>query len=346
MINHSRPIVDRATEQHLLRAIRAHHLASGPEVAALEQKLAAIFTPSYPVAVASGTAALYLSLLALNLPPGKEVIIPSYSCRSLYAAVRLANLCPICADIAPNQPTIDPTDVSARLTPKTAAIIATHQFGFAAPIPALQSFGLPVIEDCAQGFGGLDNTGKLLGLSSDLAVLSFFATKPAGGAEGGAILTQNAMIAEKIKALRNCDQDDADPLSFNFKMSDVHAVLAQGALTKLPKQIAARRKIADRYDQTFAAYSLRQRTPQALCFRYLLDIPDHLSTILALLQKRGVMARRPIPHPLHHLSGQNCPRTDYAYAHYLSLPIYPGLTANEIKTVIQTTEKALNKTCK
>ena len=345
MINHSRPIVDRATQQKLLRAIRAHHLAAGPEVAALEQKLATMFAHHHPVAVASGTAALYLGLLGLDLPPDREVIIPAYSCRSLYAAVRLANLHPVCADITPDKPTIDPTDVGARITTKTAAIIATHQFGFAAPITELQDFGLPVIEDCAQAIGGVDNNGKLLGSSTELAVLSFFATKPAGGAEGGAIVTQNAIVAEKIKALRNCDQDDADPLSFNFKMSDVHAVLAQGALAKLPKQIAARRKIADRYDQNFAAYSIRKRTPQALCFRYLLDIPNNLPIILAFLQKYGVMARRPIPHPLHHLTGQNCPRTDYAFDHYLSLPIYPCLTANEIKTVIQTTEKALNKTC-
>jgi dTDP-4-amino-4,6-dideoxygalactose transaminase len=345
MIPHSRPRVTAGEIAAVARALRAGHISQGEEVARLEMDLSAMFGGSEVVAVSSGTAALYLALAALGVKNGRKVVIPSYTCRSLYAAVSHAGCIPVCADTGELSVCITPATVKPLLSNAVAAVIVPHMFGFTADVTGIAALGCPVIEDCAQAAGGRYADGSLLGTAGEVAILSFYGTKLMPAGEGGACVTRHKKLAATIRSLRNCDERPLDPRAFNFKMGDLNAALARAHLKLLPAGNKRRELIARRYDKTFGDGSFRNKSawPQAVCFRYLLELSSQIrmKNFLEQAGEAGIACRRPVWEPLHYVMGGKCPQTGRLQNSLVSVPIYPDLSEAETEKICRTLIKLL-----
>ncbi|MDD5766288.1 MAG: aminotransferase class I/II-fold pyridoxal phosphate-dependent enzyme, partial [Candidatus Marinimicrobia bacterium] len=207
MIPHYKPSFDESEVAAAVSVIRSGQLAQGEMVAALEHQFAKSINRHHAVAVSSGTTALSLSLLSLNIGKDDEVIIPSYTCSALWHAVRAVSATPIYCEIEPVTFNLDPMEIRKKISPKTKAVIFPHMFGQPGRINELTEIGIPVIEDIAQSVGARIND-RPVGSFGDITISSFYATKPIGAGEGGIVLTDDTKLAERIRSLREYDEQE------------------------------------------------------------------------------------------------------------------------------------------
>ena len=222
-IPHSRPALGEAEAKAVAEVVRGGWVAQGRQVAAFEQAMAKVTGQAQGVAVSSGTAALYVALMALGIGAGDEVVIPSYVCTALWHAVRLTGATPILVDIEPATYDPSPQAVTRVLTRHTKAVIVPHMFGLPADIETLKSHGVPVIEDCAQTLG-VTVRGTSVGGTGKLAICSFYATKLLTAGEGGMVLGRDESLMSRVQTLRQYDQEASLVRAFNYKMTDMQAV--------------------------------------------------------------------------------------------------------------------------
>jgi len=295
-------------------------------------------------AVNSGTAALHLTLLALGIGSGDEVIIPSYACTALWHAVRYTRAMPVLADSEGATFNIAAGDVQRRRTDRTRAVIVPHLFGQAAELNEILALDIPVIEDCAQALGSTYQ-GRPTGSFGVAAVFSFYATKVISAGEGGMVVSRNAALVDKIRDLRDYDErDDLNVIRFNCKLTDIQAALALSQLHKLPSFIDRRREIAGRYDRllhnTGLPPPLRKDDRDHIFFRYVVCVAA-VEAFIAEMENRGVSCRRPVFKPLN--SYLNIPGYDTAewiWRHAVSIPLYPGLNEEELVQIMTSLEKS------
>ncbi|NCC49602.1 MAG: DegT/DnrJ/EryC1/StrS aminotransferase family protein [Spartobacteria bacterium] len=337
MIPHSRPTVKQDEIEAVIAALRAGHLSQGDEVRLLEYQLSAMFQNRHVAVVSSGTAALYLALKALGITSRQEVVIPSYTCNSLFGAVSLTGATSVCADVSAGQITLDCATVDAVRSSATGAVIAPHTCGFACDIDALGDLGIPVIEDCAQSIGGYHLDGAPMGSKGVVGIFSFYGTKVLPAGEGGAVITRSAVMAEKIRRWRDCDERDPDPAGFNFKMSDLCAALARARLARLDEAVRERAVIAKNYHRLLGGHAIYQPTKQPVFFRFLVKCKHGVEEVIDAARSNGVVCRRPVWNPLHLRLGGACPNTEQWHQHVLSIPLYPGLTDREQQLVCDVT---------
>ncbi|MFQ5692262.1 MAG: DegT/DnrJ/EryC1/StrS family aminotransferase [Nitrospinota bacterium] len=219
--------------------MRSGRLAAGPRAAAFERRFADYLGCRHAVALNSGTAALHLSLAALGIGPGDEVIVPPLTFFSTVASVLYQGAVPVFADIEEASLCLDPADVRRRLTPRTRAILAVHLFGDAADVDGLGEIaaerGIALIEDAAQAHG-TEHRGRKVGAIGDVGVFSFYATKHMTTGEGGALVTDRDDVAHRALALRNHGMSDPDThrwLGYNYRMPEVAAAIGLVQLGKL-----------------------------------------------------------------------------------------------------------------
>ena len=344
IIPHSRPSVSEADIRAVVRALRNRRLSQGHEVAALEDALASVFGGVEAVVVSSGTAALYLSLAALGVQRGDKVVIPSYTCNSLFSAVSFSGATAVCADTAPGTPNISRSTVQCVMDRSVKAVIVPHTCGYLADVAALSRLGRPVIEDCAQAAGGRYADGSPVGSKGDIAVFSFYATKLIPAGEGGACVTANRELAAAVRRLRDCDKRLPDAQAFNFKMTDLCASLARRKLAQLPQVVKRRAVMADRYDEAFGAASWRVRSSsaQAVCSRYLVETRGEIETVLDRALAGGIACLRPVFRPLHYSLGGECPNTETLDKTLVSVPLYPALIDKDIRKILRRAPELLN----
>jgi perosamine synthetase len=332
VIPHARPQVEKDAVDAVVAALEAQRFSQGEEVAALESELSTMFEGADAVVVSSGTAALYTALVALGAGPGRQVIIPSYTCNSLYAATVHAGASAVSADLEEHCVSLTPSTVEPLASGRTAAVVAPHTCGYVADIDGIRGLGFPVIEDCAQAVGGRYPDGSPLGSKGDVAVLSFFATKLLPGGEGGACITRDRDVSQTVRRLRDCDERPPDPAAFNFKMPDINAAIVRTMLAALPANVNRRKRLAQQY-------SFRSCCPQKqpVCFRYLVCVggtAGPVDSFMGEAGRAGVCCRRPIWQPIHRTIGGNCPVTDRMHETLVSVPLYPDLTKTEIKLIL------------
>lgn len=338
-IPHLRLSIGERQARAVEAALRAGRLAQGEGVRQLEAAVAQRCGSGVEVvAVASGTAGLYLALAALDLDPGGEVLVPSYTCNSLYAAACHAGLRPRCADCPPDGVSLDAAGACAALTPAARAIIVPHTLGFLADCAAIaRETGVPLLEDATHTFGRPpEDAGNVWpSPGACVAVVSLYATKLLPAGEGGLCITRHAGLAGRLRALRECDERPPEPQAFNFKMSDLHAALALAALPGMDDDVRRRAELADRFDAAAPGLSWRRQTsqPQPVCFRYLVRAPQGADGFIAEAAARGLQCRRPVYRPLHLVTGDACPRAAARHADLVSVPLYAGLTEAEVAAV-------------
>jgi dTDP-4-amino-4,6-dideoxygalactose transaminase len=335
IIPHSQPYIGQEEQKAAARVLASGQLAMGAEVGMLERELSRAVRQRHGVGVSSGTAALYLSLRALDVRPGHAVIIPSYVCTALLNVVSLAGAQPVLCDVDPKTGVMSRAYAQKVMGRNVRAIIVPHMFGFPADVADIASLGVPVIEDCAQCVDGEIN-GRIAGSMGTISVFSFYATKMIAAGEGGMAATSDEKLAQRMRDLREYDNRETWSPSFNFKLSDVHAAIARVQLHKLPDMISRRQAIARRYSELIRRAGAPVEAPSEIpsvsqCwYRYVVRTIFPAEKMLEWMNGRGVACRRPVFRPLHrYLNLHGFPGTEEMYTRAVSLPIYPGLTESD-----------------
>jgi dTDP-4-amino-4,6-dideoxygalactose transaminase len=233
-------------EERFSAVLESGRFILGPEVEAFEREAAAFLGVPHAIGVANGTDALVLSLEALGIGRGDEVICPAFTFYATAEAIARVRATPVFADIDPLTLNLDPDDVAARITPRTKAVMAVHLFGRPAPLAELAALGLPLIEDAAQAFGadGVAGTGAC-------STFSFFPTKNLFAlGDGGLVTCLEGEVAERVRLLRfhgSRDKTTFELVGTNSRLDAVQAAMLRVFLPRLTGWNAARREAAARY---------------------------------------------------------------------------------------------------
>ena len=344
-IPHSRPTLGAEEIKAVSSVISSGDVAEGAIVQEFERSFADYLNIQHAVATNSGTSALHLALLALEVGPGDEVVIPSYVCCALLNAVNYTGATPVLADICPDTYNLDAADVKKRLSGRTKAIIVPHLFGMAADLNPLLKLDVPIIEDCAQAVGSV-YAQRPVGTFGVAAIYSFYATKVMTTGEGGMVVSNAKDIADRIRDLKTYDQKDDYKIRFNYKMTDIQAALGLAQLERLDSIIRRRRAIAEQYTRFFKTLDLNLPPDDSghLFFRYVLGLNTDSLSWINILSGKGIGCDRPIYLPLHRqIKLKGYPVTEKAWKNSLSIPIYPSLTDDEVTRVIDAVLDASSK---
>ena len=324
----------------------------GPELEAFERELAAYLGVVGAVGVANGTDALELALRAAGIGPGDKVITVANTVTATASAIVAAGAKPVFIDTEPDTMVMDAGELEKLLTtlrdPKLKALVPVHLYGQAADMPRLmdiaQRHNLVVVEDCAQAHGSLVG-GKMAGSWGQLAAFSFYPTKNLGAfGDAGAVAGTNAAMLEQVRRLRQYGWHRryvSDQHGRNSRLDELQAAILRVRLRRLDAENAQRSQLAARYQEKLRGTSLRLpviadgRTHT--WHQFVVRTPKR-DELRAHLEKLGVLAGVLYPVPIHrqpayHKADLTLPETERACAEVLSLPLHPGLTADDVDTV-------------
>jgi dTDP-4-amino-4,6-dideoxygalactose transaminase len=351
----------------IARVVDSGRFLHGPEVQELERAVAELCGVEHAIACASGSDALLLALLALDIGPGHEVIVPSFTFFATASAVTRAGARPVFADIDSRTMNVDPESVRKAITPRTRAIIPVHLFGQCAEMDALVDLArrhkLLVIEDAAQAIGA-KYWGRPACSLGAIGCLSFYPTKNLGGlGDGGMLTTTDADLASRLRLYAAHGMSPRyyhKVVGINSRLDTIQAAALGVKLRHLSTWAEQRRANARRYDELLKQagldriVSLPHAEPHSehVWNQYTIRIPGgQRDAIKSQLAERGVGSEVYYPVPLHL---QQCfqslgyragslPETERAAAEVLSLPIFPELTADEQFTVVARLKDVLAK---
>jgi dTDP-4-amino-4,6-dideoxygalactose transaminase len=329
----------------------------GPAVRELEQRLAAYCECRYGVGVASGTDALRLTLTALGIGQGDEVITTPFSFIATANTISHCGARPVFVDIDPQTYNIDPTKIEAAITVRTKAIVPVHLYGHPAdmdPIMQLaEKYGLYVIEDAAQAIGARYKGRRVCSIGH-AGCLSFYPTKNLGAyGDGGMVLTNDAKLAEKIDILRRQGSKKkyyADMLGFNSRLDTLQAAILLVKLNYLDAWNKSRRLVAERYNSLLSGLPVitPYESPEVyhVYHQYTIRAPQR-DELAVNLKEQGIGTMIYYPVPLH-LQGLyaglgykegDLPESEAASREVLSLPMYPELTEEQQITIAESIKK-------
>jgi dTDP-4-amino-4,6-dideoxygalactose transaminase len=335
-------------EAAALRALRDGRYILGPEVGELECALAGYTGAKHVIGCASGSDALLLALMALDVGPGDEVITTPHTFFATVGSIARLGAKTVFADIDPATFNIQVQGLKSKVTRRTKAIIPVHLFGQCADLDPILALGIPVIEDAAQAIGA-KYKGRQAGTMGAMGTFSFFPSKNLGGAgDGGAICTHDDALAEKLRILRvhGSKPKYYHPLlGINSRLDTLQAAILRVKLNHLDEWHAARRRNAARYDELLNGLpDLRRPVAGPDRFHIYNQYTIRTSRRDALrehLTKAGIGTEIYYPVPMHL---QKCfanlgykagdfPEAERAAAESLSLPIYPELTGDQLEYV-------------
>lgn len=362
-----KPLFDKKEEQALINVIRSGWVTQGPKVAEFEEMISKYCGVKYGVATTSATTALFLSLYMLGIGEGDEVIVPSYSFIATANVVVQVGAKPIFVDIDPRTYNIDSNLIEQVITKKTKAIIPVDQVGLPADYDAIckiaKKYKLHIVEDAACSFGSIYK-GKRVGSINEITCLSFHPRKLVTTGEGGMILTNDKIFADRARRLRHHGMEMSDlarhnskkiihekyaEVGYNLRMSDLEAVVGIEQLKKFPKNVLKRQKLAKIYNKAFSKNNLLQTpfVPEGIVHNYqtyILFLKKNNKIIRdELMQKlleagistrRGVMAAH-LEKPYVKMFGRiNLPVTEEATNWTIAIPLYAQMTKEEQQYVI------------
>ncbi|MBN1310552.1 MAG: DegT/DnrJ/EryC1/StrS family aminotransferase [Anaerolineae bacterium] len=339
------------------RVLSSGWYALGPEVEAFENQFASYHGVKYAVGVANGTDAIELALRAAGIGPGDEVITVSHTAVATVCAIEQTGANPVLVDITPETYTMEPEAAEAAVSPRTKALVPVHLYGHPADMTELVSLAerhnLALIEDCAQAHGARWK-GQLVGTFGQMGAFSFYPTKNLGACgDGGAIITNNTNLAERLRLLRNYGQTSRyhhAERGINSRLDEIQAAILCVKLRHLEEHNNARRALADHYNRHLEGVTVPVACQEAHHVYHLYVARHHLrDSLMDALKKRGVGALIHYPVPVHlqeayadlgYRSG-SLPFTEQAAREILSLPMYIGLTKGDIEIVVQAIRASL-----
>lgn len=368
MIPYGHQSIDADDMNTVMRVLQSEWLTTGPLVEEFEKSLCSYTGASHAIAVNSATSALDIAVQALDMPVGSEVISTPFTFAATNNALLYNGMKPVFADIKKTTRNIDPEDIRNKITPKTKAIIFVDYAGHPCDIDEIRNIAtehdLYLIEDAAHALGA-SYKGKKIGTLADISVFSFHPVKPITTGEGGAALTDNPDIAERLALLRshgikkpdaatkNQDtawQYDMKLLGRNYRLTDIQAALGLSQMKKLDQFIQKRNSLAVQYQKEL------QNVP-------FIDTPYtdshvyhgwHLFTVLL----KGIDRNRFFGYLRNHGIGVNVhyiptyrlsyyrehfptdfsryPVTEDVFSHIITLPLYPGITKENLQHIVET----------
>lgn len=329
----------------------------GPEVAELEEKLAAYVGARHCITVANGTDALQIAQMALGIGPGDEVITPGFTYIATAETVALLGAKPVYVDVDPRTYNLDPSALEAAITPRTRAIVPVSLYGQCVDFDAINEIagrhGLPVIEDAAQSFGATYKGRKSCNLSL-IACASFFPSKPLGCyGDGGAIFTSDDELAKIIRQIARHGQDRRYHhirVGVNSRLDTIQAAVLLPKLARLDAELAARQAVAERYDSLLGAAGVTT-TPfvesfnQSAWAQYTIRTPVR-EAVQESLKQAGVPTAVHYPIPLNQQPAvadpeARLPTGDQVASEVMSLPMGPYLTEEDQNQVVNAVRSAV-----
>lgn len=340
-----------AIDAAIARVLDSGWFVLGPEVEAFEREFAVASGAAHAVAVANGTDAIALLLRAADVGPGDEVLVPAITAAFTALAVTAIGAVPVVVDVEDEHLTMDPAAAAAAVTSRTRAIVPVHLYGQAADVHALHALAvrhrLAFVEDCCQAH--LCTSGGVpVGLRGIGGAFSFYPTKNLGAlGDGGAIVTDDAEVAARLRRLRNGGQRDRYhhvETGMNSRLDEVQAAILRVRLPRLGDATRRRRALAARYRAQLpdAIRPVAERDPGHVYHLFPVRVAAR-DALQAHLRAEGIETLIHYPIPLHEqpafapFGAAPCPRASTAARELLSLPLHPRLRDDEVDVVTAAT---------
>lgn len=349
--------IREGVQQAVERVLASQRFVLGDEVRQLESSIAEYCKTKYAVGCASGSDALLLALMALDVKAGDEVITTPFSFFATAAAIARLGARPIFVDIDARSYNIDPSRVADAITPRTKVIMPVHIYGQCAQMDPLLDLGkhrgIPVVEDAAQAIGATDND-RPAGSMGLIGCFSFYPTKNLGGAgDGGILTTSDEQVAHRLRRLRThggANEYEHEEVGINSRLDELQAAVLRVKFPSLDKWSEERSRKAAFYTQLLndADFRFPLVTPgrsdgRHIFHQYVIRVPGNRDALMEHLKTRGVGTKVYYPIPLHE---QQCfaylgykrgdfPETEAAARETFALPIYPELTEEQQVYVVE-----------
>ncbi len=366
----SRPDVTELEIEAVTRVLRSPNLSLGPELEAFEQAFCQVLGVKRAVAVSSGTAALFLSLKALGIGAGDEIITTPFTFISSTTSILMAGAQPVLVDIDPNSLNLDPNRIEAHINAKTKAILPVEVFGNPSHMAEYRHiakhYRLTMIEDSCEALGSTLN-GQPAGTFGDLGTFAFYPNKQITTGEGGMIVTNNDLWADLCVSLRNQGRGPQgawlthERLGYNFRLSDINCVLGRIQLSRLEEIKHKRRQVAQSYRQRLADEDrlIVPREPAGVEMNWFVFVvrlqeafqPTQRDRLIDFMRVQGIQVSNYFP-PVHlqpfiveqlHTRPGDFPITESVSARTLALPFYNNLSEAQIDLVCRTLRQGLDR---
>lgn len=368
MIPYGRQTIDDSDVEAVVETLKGDWLTQGPKVEAFEKALAAYCGVKHAVTYANGTVALQGAYFAAGISDGDEVVTTPITFAATATAALWQGGKPVFADVDPATGLLDPAAAEAAITARTKALAPVDFAGRPADMDAFRALakkrGLLIIEDACHSLGA-SYKGKKVGSLADMSVFSFHPVKGITTAEGGAVLTDDDALHEKLAKFRTHGirrgQDwlyYQDELGVNARLTDLQCALGLSQLKRLNSFVAARRAIVDRYRAAFSDWddieTLAGAASESAWHLFVIKLKGRLAgrraEVFRALRAGGVGVQvHYIPvyqHPLYERLGYRrglCPKAEDFYSRIISLPIYPTLTPAQQDEVVRVLRRVLDE---
>ena len=360
---------DRAEEEAVLRVLRSKWLSMGAEVEAFEREFASSVGSQYAIAVANGTAALQLAFLALGLGPGDEVIQPALNFVAAANMTVATGASPVFADILGiDEPTIEPEEISRRITANTKAVVVMHYAGYLSRMSRIseicRNHGLALIEDACHAVGAqyldpehISPNGKMAGNLGDIGCFSFFSNKNMAIGEGGMVTTNHEDLAQTIRLLRShgmttltwdrhqghADTYDVQLNGLNCRLDEIHAALGRVQLQKLQKNNERRKQLVSNYKRQLCGldgwvfpFENYQGSSSYHLAVFVAPDGDRRSRVVRALKEARIQTSLHYPYipsfkAFKGIPADSLERSKEFAQRAITLPLFPGMTEAQVE---------------
>ena len=325
------------------KSLTSSSFDGGKRVQQFEKLLSKFVKSKFAVAVNSGTAALQASLYSIDIKPGDEVLVPSFTFVATANSVKSVGAKPVFVDILKSNYTMDPSDLKKKITGRTKAIIPVHLYGHMAYMDEILEIAkkkhIKIIEDASQSLGS-KLSSKHSGTFSHLGCFSMYAGKVITSGEGGAIVTDDKKLFEKLKQIRNhglAKNNLTTTLGLNFRLSEIGAAIAKIQMKKLPRLLSERKKNAQILTELLKkddiVLPVQRKNETVNWYLYTIAIKNRNKTMKDL-NAAGIGARVYYYPPIHktpyYKTKIRLPNTEWATSHVISLPVHPKVRKRDL----------------
>ncbi len=357
MIPVHRPYLGERELRAVERVFESRWLGKGEVSEAFEEKLSSYLGAQHVIAVNSGTAALHVALVALDLDAGAEVLVPSLTFPATVQAILLAGARPVFCEVRPETLNLDPADAARRISPRTRAILPVHYAGVACEMDAILDLArrsdLRVVEDAAHAFGS-SYQGRKIGTLGDVTCFSFDPIKNITCGGGGAMATDDAELARRMLPRRNIgiERDPSDLIrryrvlttGHRYQLADLNAAIGIEQLERMEAFRRRRIHIVRRYEEAFSGVRglvvAKHDWAETFPFSYVLRVTDgQRDEMMAYLEGKGIETS--VDFTPNHLQpafasyASNLPLTQRLFGEILTLPLYYEMSDEDVETVVR-----------
>ena len=361
----ARPVLGELEEQRVLDVLRSGRLSLGPLLGEFERAFAAKLGAAHASAVSSGTTGLHLSLRAVGVKDGDEVVTTPFSFVASANVAVYERARPVFADIDPVTLNLDPAAAAAAMTHRTTAVLPVHIFGYPADLTAFEKLGLPIVEDACEALGAIDADGIPVGGRGHPAVFAFYANKQLTTGEGGMVTMADAAMKERIDSERNqgrapnMDWLDHDRLGFNYRLSDLACALGLAQLEHLDDMLDGRARVAAAYGDALGGIEGLQLPCRETgrirrgWFVYVVQLPHghDRDGVVRALAERAIPSKPYFPavhlmsfyrEQFGHREGE-FPVCEDVAARSIALPFFPDMTESQVDRVAEALRDVLGQ---